>query len=127
MDELGEHLYLQAPDLLNADVSVLFYDTTSVSFQLPAPDEEGSLRQLGHLKKKRGDLPHLVLGLAINRDGLSVRHWVFPGNTVDFNPVKKDGREGMPRLTSQHSASLGILTLNRQMLSHPAMDLRSPE
>jgi transposase len=88
MDELREHLYFQVTDLLNADVSVLFYDTTSVSFQLPVPDQEGGLRRLGKSKKKRGDLPQVVLGLAINRDGLPVRHWVFPGNTVDVTTVE---------------------------------------
>lgn len=88
MDEVREHLYFQITDLLNADVSVLFYDTTSVSFELPAPDGEGGLRRLGNSKKKRGNLPQVVLGLAINRDGLPVRHWVFPGNTVDVTTVE---------------------------------------
>ena len=88
MDDLREHLYFQITDLLNADVSVLFYDTTSVSFQIPVPDDEEGLRRLGKSKKKRGDLPQVVLGLAINRDGLPVRHWVFPGNTVDVTTVE---------------------------------------
>jgi transposase len=88
MDELREHLYFQVTDLLNADVSVLFYDTTSVSFEVPVPDGEEGLRRLGKSKKKRGDLPQVVLGLAINRDGLPVRHWVFPGNTVDVSTVE---------------------------------------
>lgn len=88
MDEVREHLYFQITDLLNADVSVLFYDTTSVSFELPVPDVGEGLRKLGKSKKKRGDLPQVVLGLAINRDGLPVRHWVFPGNTVDVTTVE---------------------------------------
>jgi hypothetical protein len=88
MEALQEHLYFQVTDLLNADVSVLFYDTTSVSFEIPRPDSEPGLRRLGNSKKKRGDLPQVVLGLAINRDGLPVRHWVFPGNTVDVTTVE---------------------------------------
>ena len=88
MEELQSHLYFQITDLLNADVSVLFYDTTSVSFQLDRPDPEGGLRRLGKSKKKRPDLPQVVLGLALNRDGLPVRHWVWPGNTVDVTTVE---------------------------------------
>jgi len=88
MHEVQAHLYFQITDLLNADVSVLFYDTTSVSFQLDRPDPEGGLRRLGKSKKKRPDLPQVVLGLAINRDGLPVRHWVWPGNTVDVTTVE---------------------------------------
>ena len=88
MQDLQQHLYFQITDLLNADVSVLFYDTTSVSFEVDRPDPEGGLRRLGKSKKKRPDLPQVVLGLAINRDGLPVRHWVWPGNTVDVTTVE---------------------------------------
>lgn len=88
MQDLQQHLYFQITDLLNADVSVLFYDTTSVSFEVDRPDPKGGLRRLGKSKKKRPDLPQVVLGLAINRDGLPVRHWVWPGNTVDVATVE---------------------------------------
>lgn len=94
MPELQQHLYFQVTDLLNADVSVLFYDTTSVSFYLdeadgPADDGEEGLRRRGHSKKKRPDLPQIVVALAINREGLPVRHWVFPGNQADSTTVER--------------------------------------
>jgi hypothetical protein len=93
MPELREHLYFQVTDLLNADVSVLFYDTTTVSFYLDGPDPEGGLRQRGHSKKKRPDLPQIVMALAINREGLPVRHWVFPGNRADVSTVEEVVRD----------------------------------
>jgi hypothetical protein len=31
----------------------------------------------------------MVLGLAINRDGLLIRHWVLPGSTVDVTTVEE--------------------------------------
>jgi len=93
MPELREHLYFQVTDLLNADVSVLFYDTTTVSFYLDEPDPEGGLRRRGHSKKKRPDLPQIVTALAINRDGLPVRHWVFPGNRADVTTVEEVVRD----------------------------------
>jgi len=93
MGELHEHLYFQITDLLNADVSILFYDTTSVSFYLDEADAEDTgapgLRRYGHSKKKRPDLPQIILALAVNRDGLPVRHWVFPGNRVDKTTVEE--------------------------------------
>lgn len=92
MPSLQHHLYFQVTDLLNADVSVLFYDTTSVSFYLdqadPA-DEPGALRRYGYSKQKRPDLPQIVVALAINRDGLPVRHWVFAGNQTDSTTVER--------------------------------------
>jgi hypothetical protein len=93
MPELQEHLYFQVTDLLSADVSVLFYDTTSVSFYLDEADREGGLRRHGHSKKKRPDLPQIVVGLAINRDGLPVRHWIYPGNQIDVSTVEEVTRD----------------------------------
>jgi hypothetical protein len=93
MAELQEHLYFQVTDLLSADVSVLFYDTTSVSFYLEEPDREGGLRRHGYSKKKRPDLPQIVVALAINRDGIPVRHWIFPGNRIDVSTVEEVTRD----------------------------------
>jgi hypothetical protein len=93
MPELQEHLYFQVTDLLSADVSVLFYDTTSVSFYLEEADPEGELRRHGYSKKKRPDLPQIVVGLAINRDGIPVRHWIYPGNRIDVTTVEEVTRD----------------------------------
>lgn len=93
MAELQEHLYFQVTDLLSADVSVLFYDTTSVSFYLNEADAEGGLRRHGYSKKKRPDLPQIVVGLAINRDGIPVRHWIYPGNRIDVSTVEEVTRD----------------------------------
>lgn len=93
MPELQEHLYFQVTDLLSADVSVLFYDTTSVSFEVEDADPEGGLRRHGYSKKKRPDLPQIVVGLAINRDGIPVRHWIYPGNRIDVSTVEEVTRD----------------------------------
>lgn len=93
MPELQEHLYFQVTDLLSADVSVLFYDTTSVSFHLDQADPEGGLRRHGFSKKKRPDLPQIVVALAINRDGIPVRHWIYPGNRIDVSTVEEVTRD----------------------------------
>jgi transposase len=47
-------------------------------------------------KNGRGDAPQIVIGLAVTRDGLPVRHWVFPGNTVNVTTVAqvKDDLKG---------------------------------
>jgi hypothetical protein len=93
MPGLQEHLYFQVTDLLSADVSVLFYDTTSVSFHLDEADPEPGLRRHGYSKKKRPDLPQIVVGLAINRDGIPVGHWIYPGNRIDVTTVEEVTRD----------------------------------
>ena len=38
-----------------------------------------ALRKRGKSKNGRGDVPQVVVGLAVTRDGFPVRHWVFAG------------------------------------------------
>jgi len=46
-----------------------------------------ALRQRGKAKNKRNDVPQVVVGLAMTRDGLPVRSWLFRGDTVDVTTV----------------------------------------
>jgi hypothetical protein len=46
-------------------------------------------RKRGHSKNGRSDAPQIVVGMAVTRDGFPVRHWVFPGNTVDVTTVAR--------------------------------------
>src|SRR5215510_14360710 len=93
---------------------LIFYDTTSLHFEIDAMDQghgddelvEGSMaagsktykapRKRGMSKNGRADAPQIVVGLAVTREGLPVRHWVFPGNTVDVTTVAqvKDDLKG---------------------------------
>lgn len=86
-EELRRQMYFSATDLLRLDVSVLFYDTTSTYFEVEAPDGEGELRRYGHSKDERPDRPQAIVGVAVNRDGLPVRHWCFPGDTADIKTL----------------------------------------
>jgi len=81
-----ESVFFHTANLLNLEVDVLFYDTTTAEFELDEPDD--GLRQLGHSKEKRWT-PQVVIALAVTREGLPVRSWVFPGNTTDVTTVEK--------------------------------------
>jgi hypothetical protein len=102
---IEQALYFRLADLLNLDVELIFYDTTSLHFESDDIDQghgkeeliAGSIaagaktykapRKRGMAKNGRSDAPQIVIGLAVTRDGLPVRHWVFPGNTVDVSTV----------------------------------------
>ena len=86
-DAIEEKLYFQVADLLNLDVDLIFYDTTSLHFE--TDEEDADLRKRGHSKNGRSDAPQIVVGMAVTRDGLPIRHWIFPGNTVDVTTVKQ--------------------------------------
>jgi transposase len=105
MDFLEEHkaevekaVYFRMADLMNADVDLIFYDTTSLHFEVDEEDDHARkkdgrvyepLRKRGYSKNGRDDAPQIVVGLAVTRDGLPVRSWVFSGETADVTTVEK--------------------------------------
>ena len=114
--DLAEQAYYQVTDLLNLEVDLLFFDTTSTCFETEEADEEvprdergervpagseeeagrAGFRANGKSKDSRDDLPQVIVGMAVTRDGIPVRVWCWPGNTADsglIRQVKKDLRE----------------------------------
>lgn len=103
-----EAVFFAVADLLNLEVDLLFFDTTSTYFERdtedPDPPEgadggpEGApgFRRYGHSKDHRRDLPQIVIGLAVTREGIPVRCWCWPGNTNDqaILPEVRDGLRG---------------------------------
>ncbi len=100
--QVQEAVFFAVADLLNLEVDLLFFDTTSTYFERDteeAPTEAepaGGLRRYGHSKDSRPDLPQIVIGLAVTREGIPVRCWVWPGNTADVAvlPEVKDDLRG---------------------------------
>jgi hypothetical protein len=113
--QLAEQVYFQVTDLLNLEVDLLFFDTTSTYFELDESDEpvgrdrdgrvtddpehvvkQAGFRTHGKSKDSRDDLPQVVVAMAVTRDGIPVRVWSWPGNTADsdlIRQVKNDMRE----------------------------------
>jgi Transposase DDE domain len=127
--QLEQQVFGRVANLLNLEVDLLFFDTTSTYFELDEADEpvardgrgridptgsgeghdeagpdaedgaEGAtigFRTYGKSKDHRGDLPQIVIGMAVTRDGIPVRVWSWPGNTGDaklIRQVKTDMRD----------------------------------
>jgi IS4 transposase len=114
--DVEKEIYHQVADLLNLEVDLLFFDTTSTYFELPGDDDpivrdwRGEVtgdddtggdttigfRTHGKSKDSRDDLPQIVIGMAVTRDGIPVRCWCWPGNTADsalIRQVKADMRD----------------------------------
>ncbi len=115
-DALEKEVFGQVANLLNLEVDLLFFDTTSTYFEtgeadepvardergLPAGDgDDGEharrgFRAYGKSKDHRDDLPQVVIGMAVTRDGIPVRIWCWPGDTADsalIRQVKDDMRD----------------------------------
>jgi transposase len=69
-------VFFAAAHLLNLEVDLLFFDTTSTFFHRDTEETgPGAFRVYGHSKDHRGDLPQIVIGLAVTREGIPVRCW----------------------------------------------------
>ncbi len=89
--ELERQVFHAVADLLNLEVDLIYFDTTSSYFEVdPSETPEGeSLRKQGFSKDKRPDLVQIVIGLAVTREGIPIRAWVWPGNTMDMTVIKQ--------------------------------------
>jgi hypothetical protein len=120
---LEREVFDQVANLLDLEVDLLFFDTTSTYFELEEPDtpiardprglplplagdgnghgdddgaDTAGFRSYGHSKDHRDDLPQIVVGMAVTRTGIPVRVWCWPGNTNDqalIRQVKQDLRD----------------------------------
>lgn len=86
-ERIHKEVFWSVADLLNLEVDLLFFDTTSTYFETDAEDEDG-LRRYGHSKDHRPDLPQIVIGLAVTKEGIPVKCWIMPGNTSDMKTVE---------------------------------------
>jgi len=114
-EQLEKQVFDRASEVLGLEVDLLFFDTTSTYFQVeeadapvardqhgsPVPDgaaadgRETGFRTWGKSKDHRDDLPQVVIGMAVTRDGIPLRVWCWPGNTGDsalIRQVKDDLR-----------------------------------
>ena len=112
LPEIAEGVFSSTASLLNLACDVIFVDTSSTYFETGAADAEVELAQYldeeaarvasaaagetqggpseaavrrfnRHSKDKRPDLPQVVIGMAVTREGIPVRCWTFPGNASD--------------------------------------------
>src|SRR6266536_2158220 len=118
--ELEQEIFGQVATLLDLEVDLLFFDTTSTYFELDEADTPIARNQHGHRlpqpsdattangattagfrsygkpKDHRDDLPQIVVGMAVTCSGIPVRVWCWPGNTGDsalIRQVKQDLRD----------------------------------
>jgi hypothetical protein len=100
-EEIQREVFSSVANLLNLEVDVIFFDSSSTYFEIDDEDEPDAeqgregLRRFGESKDRRPDRPQVVVGLAVTREGIPVRCWVFPGNASDqvlIRQVKDDLR-----------------------------------
>lgn len=88
-DRIQQSVFKSVAKNAKLDVDVIFLDTTNTYFECKPDTGAVSLKKLGYSKDKHPELPLVSIAFAVTRDGIPVRHWVFPGNTSDQSIVEK--------------------------------------
>ena len=110
-EQLEKQVFDRASEVLGLEVDLLFFDTTSTYFVTeeadapvardqqgnPVPDgtegaagaTETGFRTWGKSKDYRDDLPQVVIGMAVTRNGIPLRVWCWPGNTADSALIRQ--------------------------------------
>ncbi len=84
--ELERELFLRDRDLFSDGLDLVFVDTTSLYVYR---DSETPWRKRGYSRDRRGELPQLVLCVAVDRHGWPIAWEVFPGNTADRAALRR--------------------------------------
>src|SRR5215218_6354568 len=112
-DLIEERLFERRRDLF-AELSVVFLDTTSLSFTGAGGE---SLGERGYSKDHRPDLTQMIVGVVIDAEGRPVCSEMWPGNTADVTvllPV-------VDRLRSRFAIGRVCVVADRGMISAPTI------
>ncbi len=112
-DLIEEQLFATRRDLFS-ELSVVFMDTTSLSF-VGAGGK--TLGQRGYSKDHRPDLMQMIVGVVIDADGRPVCSEMWPGNTADVGvlvPV-------IDRLRARFAIGRVCVVADRGMISGPTI------
>ena len=121
-DEIEEALFARQRDLFT-DLSVVFMDTTSLSFEGEGGDTLGAH---GYSKDHRPDLKQMILAVVVDGEGRPICTEMMPGNTADVSvlvPV-------IDRLRHRFGITRACVVADRGMISEAtiaALDERGLE
>jgi hypothetical protein len=83
-DQFEKWVYDHITDLLNFDLSLVFYDLTSTYFEGNGP---ANLAHFGYSRDHRPDCKQIQIGLLVNSDGIPISHLVFNGKVRDLKTL----------------------------------------
>jgi transposase len=91
--EIERGVYLSVGNLLSLEVDVVFLDTMTTYLGTEGEAEVDELRQRRYSKDDFPGSAQAVIGFAVTRDGIPVRSWVWPGNTIDKSVIAQVKRD----------------------------------
>lgn len=79
-EEVQQISYEHTLKILDNNISVVFYDVTTLYFEI---DREDELRKTGFSKEGKHQNPQIVLGLLVSKNGYPLAYEIFEGNKFE--------------------------------------------
>jgi len=79
-EQIQQISYQHTLKILNGIISVVFYDVTTLYFQI---DDEDEVRKRGFSKEGKHQNPQIILGLLVSIDGYPLAFEIFEGNKFE--------------------------------------------
>lgn len=102
--------------LFNGNINVVFYDVTTVYFEI---DDEDELRKTGFSKEGKHQNPQIVLGLLVSKHGYPLAYDIFEGN-------KFEGHTMLPVITTfteKYNLKLPVIVADSGLLSSKNIEI----
>ena len=79
-EQVQQISYDHTREILNNEISIVFYDVTTLYFEI---DQEDDLRKTGFSKEGKHQNPQIVLGLLVSKNGYPLAYEIFEGNKFE--------------------------------------------
>ena len=110
-EQIQQISYNHTLKILGGQISVVFYDVTTLYFQI---DDEDEIRKRGFSKEGKHQNPQIVLGLLVSVDGYPLAYEIFEGN-------KFEGHTMLPvidRFKEKYNLNKLVIIADSGLLSH---------
>ncbi len=119
-ERLQEITWQYSKRLLGNEVTVMFYDCTTLYFESFTEDE---LRRFGYSKDHKFNQGQVLLALMVTSDGLPVGYEVFPGDTYEGKTFKN----AVDRIKKRYKVKRAIIVADSGLLSRENIALLEKE
>jgi len=119
-DLIEEKIFDARRDLFS-NLSMVFFDTTSIYFEGEGGE---TLGEYGYSKDHRSDRKQMIVGVVLDGEGMPLCCEMWPGNTADVSTIK----EVVKRFQKCFGIKVVCIVADRGMISKEMLDfLESPE
>lgn len=107
--DIQKEIYIRIKQRFGIETGRVYYDLTSTYFE----GTNCKLAEHGYSRDRRPDKLQIVLGLAVDRQGILITHSVFPGSTADIATIEEMSR----RLEEEFSIAEMFLVVDQGLMS----------